>query len=450
MFKIINAILPFKDFLYILQLEDYYSQRYFKWLPKFYFRRDIAHRDKLKLTSRTLITLVISFCLTLVLPLLSLLTQNTILVISSAVITFLLIPIWIGLTNFITTPVYNIAKLLVQTKAKKLISSNKDLIIIGIAGSFGKTSTKNFIYELIRYNYKTQIIPGNISFPIGIANWVIKKFDKNTQVLVFETDGYKLGEVKSVCQMLPPDFSVITTIGDQHLERLGSRKSLAKTLFELIKYSKPQAKIVFSDKVEKEFEKLGVYIKANINRQMVYSSTPKSAPKNLLVEQIQNLSLANSIAIELSIPRNIIDDTNAKIVTPDRRGNVTEYFGFNTLDASYNISATTSKAVLQNAKGFAGNQKLIVVTAGIPELGKENADANIELGENIAKVADEIYLLKSDFHDEIIKGLSVGQTSKLTVTSGRNMKEFNEWLGAKEDKSKYFLLMLPELTDLYY
>lgn len=362
----------------------------------------------------------------------------------------MLIPIYIGITNLITTPIYNISKLIVQRKAKNIIASNTSLIIIGIAGSFGKTSTKNFLHELIRYNYKTQIIPGNISFPIGIANWIINKFDKNTQVLVFETDGYKQGEVKSVCQMLPPDFAIITSIGDQHLERLGSRTTLAQTLFELIENSKPNAKIVLSKEIESEFERLGISIKSKVEREIIYNVRLKHTPTNLLPEQLQNLSLANRIALELEVPENIIDDTNSKMTTPDRRGNVTEYLGYKTLDMSYNISATTSRSALNNARSLAGKNKLIVVTAGIPELGKENAKANIELGKDIATVADEIFVLKSDFHKEILDGISTSQTNKSIIFTGSNMKDFNEWLNTKSDKTKHFLLLLPELTDLYY
>lgn len=448
--NVINAIFPYRDFLYILQLEDYYTFRYIKWLPKFYFRRGIEHREQLKLTSRALITLAISLTLTLIMALVPFNPNALYLNIVSTVISVILIPVTIGITNLLTTPVYNLAKFYYQYKAKRLIATNPDLIIVGIAGSFGKTSTKNFTNELLKYNYKTQIIPGNISFPIGIANWILNKFDKTSQVLIFETDGYKLGEVKSVCQMLPPDYAVITTIGDQHLERLGSRKTLAKTLFELIENAKPTAKIVLNEKTEKEFEKLGVYLKAKTNRQILYATTPSSSPKSLLTEQVQNLALANTIARALNIPARIINDTNAKVTTPDRRGNISIYHGFETLDASYNISATTSKAAIKNAKEFAHNRKLIVVTAGIPELGKENAEANKELGTEIAKSADEIYLLRSDFYSEIIEGINAGPVNKITVTTGKNMGEFHAWLDTKENKEKYFLLLLPELTDLYY
>ena len=163
--KISNIIYPLSDFLYILQLEEYDTKRYFGSLKRFFWRRNLQKRGKLVYTKRIKITLLFAlpFCL----------------------ITPPLTPIWIGLLNFIFNPYFEYVKNNIQKNASNHFKKhNKNTKVIAIAGSYGKTTTKNYIYELVKYNFKTQMIPGNINTPTGIANWILQNFDLNTEILI--------------------------------------------------------------------------------------------------------------------------------------------------------------------------------------------------------------------------------------------------------------------------
>jgi len=222
MYKIILKIFPITDFLYILQLEEYETKRYFKLLSNFFWRRNLQKRGKLAWTKRIKITAALAFPLCILL--------------------FPLTPIWIGLSNALLNPYFERIKLNIRKLAAEVFKERgNNTKVILITGSFGKTTTKNYIYELIRFNYKTQMIPGNINTVTGISNWLLNNFDKCTEVLVAEADPYYIGEIKKVCEIIPPDIAILTVVGDQHLERIGSKKNLEVALNEIFKYAKPNA-----------------------------------------------------------------------------------------------------------------------------------------------------------------------------------------------------------------
>lgn len=385
-----NTIYPIADFLYILQLEEYETKRYFKRIKRLYWKRNLQKRGKLVYTKRIKITLILAlpFC----------------------IVTPPLVPIWLGISNYILNPYFSNIKKRIQAKATKYFSENNfKTKVIAIAGSYGKTTTKNYIYELIRYNYKTQMIPGNINTSIGIANWVLEKFDSSSEVLIVEVDTYGNSEIAKSLKITPPDISILTNVGDQHLERLGTRKNLKKELHEIFEYSKPLAIKIQNKKT--------------------------------------NLEYALAVASLLNIPRDIIDDTVKKLTPPDRRRNLIQIDGFDVIDDSYNISESTAKAGIEYASNLSKkmNKKLIVISAGIPELGEENKDGNFNLGNLLNKYANKIILLKSILHQEVEAGIK----NKNLIIYAESMRDSLDKL--KEfDSKKYLVLMQPELNDLYY
>lgn len=393
--KLVNIIFPFVDFIYLLQLEAYESKRYWRLLPRFFFKRNFQKRQKLILTKRAKTTLILSILITIITsPLL--------------ILSLLLIPVWILVANLLLDPIYSQLKLNIQQKSSRYFSQNFTGRVIAIAGSFGKTTTKNYIYELIKFNYKTQMIPGNINTPTGIANWVLTKLDNKTEILLVEMDTYFVGEIKRSSRITPPDIAILTNIKDQHLERLGTRANLKKALNEIFEYAKPNAIKIANKKT--------------------------------------NLDYALEVAKILNIPDDIIKDSVKKLEKPDRRGNIIDMHGFETIDESYNISFATAVLSLENADKLAKkkNKKLIVITGGIPELGKENKDANVAYGEILGKSSAEIILLKTILHKDILKGLN----KEVLLASG--MANAWEIIVEKFNSKEYIVLMQPELGDNYY
>lgn len=386
MIKISN-IFPILDFLYLLQLEEYETKRYFNTIKRFFWKRNLQRRGQLVFTKRIKLTLILSLPLSIIL--------------------FPLTPIWVGIANMILNPYFERIKDNIQKRAADHFK-NKNLKtkVIAIAGSYGKTTTKNYIYQLIKYNYKTQMIPGNINTPTGIANWILNNFDPSCDVLIVEVDSYFIGEIKKSLAITPPDIAVLTNVGDQHLERFGTKANLKKALLEVFDYSKKDA-IKIKDKKT-------------------------------------NLDYALEVAKVLNIPKDIIKDTSNKLIKPYRRGDIKMVNNFELIDESYNISLATATSTLENAINLAKkkNKKLIVITAGIPELGEENKDSNKKLGAMLTQKADKVILLKSILHKDVLK-----KSDKFILADNLSQA----WMILqKYNPNKYLILLQPELNDLYY
>ncbi len=463
----IKKIFPYEDFLYILQLEEYYYDRYFRKAIKLLFKRGFMIHGKLVLTSRIKITYIFSIILTLYIPLLlsllSLIVWSNLLMVEVIffvllIFSLILIPIWIGLSSLMLEPFYNLIKKNLQKKALTLVNeiNTKNIMIVG---SYGKTTTKNFIQQLIQYNYRTQMVAGNINTPTGIAAWLLKNLDKNTEVLVAETDGYKLGEIADCCKIISPDFVIITAIGDQHLERLGSKKRLVETLLEAIRYSKKNAPIILTNKTKEDFLSLGfdIFKMYGEDRLIIISGeeeleygNKKITIKSLSEINKYNARFALKLCELLKIPDEYILDEIKKLKLPERRSQEIIKDGFTTIDNSYNISFETAKAgVLEaNKKAHMEKKKLIVITGGIPELGKENITANLDYGRFLSENnIPEIILLMTSLSSEILKGID---SSKTKVKLANSMSNAWEIIGKEFSNDAYLVLMQPELNDLYY
>lgn len=452
--KIFNFIFPFSDFLYILQQEEYSSARLIKWLPRFYFRRGFQVREKLKLTMRTKLTLLGSVGIYVLLNLIVILTIQ--MTAAQIVIVFLLniaIPLIVLFTNYLSTPFFDYLKQRVRNKAIAKRRKSPNLKVVTVAGSYGKTTVKNFIYQLIKYNYRTQMIPGNINTPDGIAAWVLNSLENTTELLIAEVDGYQIGEIKLSGEILKSDIAILTNIGDQHLERFGNRGNLAIALNEVFTTSKDDAKLVTTRAVINELETLNIDVdqtnltvveqSENINYQQNNISTDDLSESNKI-----NLQFALVVADSLNIPTNFVLDTAVKLELPDRRQSLTNLYGYEAIDDSYNISFTTAQAGIAAAKTAAtkAGKKLLIVTAGIPELAKDSGDNIRKLGRIAAESADHVIVLRSMFANQLAAG--VHNQSKVSIK-----KDLNSFLKTAHQEfppTVWFLLMQPELGDLYY
>jgi len=445
-----NTVLPFADFLYILQLEEYSTKRLLHWLPRFFFRRNIQRREKLVLTRRVLLMLALSVGMLGLSALLAVCLLRTQIFIALLLLCFLalLVPFYVLIANVAFTLVEEVFKKKLRQQATVLVAKNPQLKVVAITGSYGKTTVKNFVYQLTRYSYKTQMIPGNINTPGGIANWIIRNLNENTELLIAEVDAYKVGEIAKSCDILNADIAVLTNIGDQHLQRFGNQNELAEALTEVFTHSKTSStKISTLDtkvRIPAESNDL-IFLKneAELKYKGKLLATPQLSKSNII-----NLSISIRVAEFLDIPHSFIKDTVTSLELPERRQQVGTVLGYEGIDDSYNISFTTAQAGIAAAKEFATQKrkKLLVVTAGIPELSNENKNKNKELGKQLSSQADFTIILGSMFVQEIASGFESPGKYRVVPT----LKHFLSVETQNFEKDEWVLLLQPELNDLYY
>src|SRR3989338_6571551 len=120
-------------------------------------------------------------------------------------------------------------------KAAQKISRHKNLIIIGITGSYGKTTVKTFLSHILSKKFRVIKTPKNINTEIGVANFILKNNFNNFNVFVVEMGAYRMGEIQMICDMVRPKIGVLTAISEQHLSLFGNIKQTQKAKYELLR-----------------------------------------------------------------------------------------------------------------------------------------------------------------------------------------------------------------------
>lgn len=430
MFKtVFNLLFPLTDFLYILQLEEYNHRRYFKQVRRRFFSRGFQKRDQLKYTTR--IKLIILGVLVLP-PLLFLFTPGSLAIISTLVFWFFL-PFYIGIVSIvIALPIWLVRKHKLATCKKWFSTNYPDTKIIGITGSYGKTTTKYALFELLKYNFATFIIPDNINTTLGIAEYLRKNPPaKNTQYLIVEMGAYEIGDIKEAATMLPPDIALLTCLGDQHIERFGSFENLVTGKNEIFTYAKPDAKKYTTT------EAVSILSEQNKTTDTITTVEVAESP---------NLALAKKVAADLGVSQTVIAETLTSFQPPGRRNVTYVHDGITVIDNSYNISPQTAARTLKQAAEFAEsqNKQVVVLTAGIGEQGIYEQEVNEELANLLNQYAGKTILLPSQYHDFIKPKLTtkiVEVEFALTV-----LESLSEYVDGETE----VLLQLPEHTDLVY
>ena len=106
------------------------------------------------------------------------------------------------------------------------------------------------MYEMLKYNYKVQMVPGNINSTMGISRWITDYFLEGNDILIVEMDAFGKGRIAKSCQILPPDIAIVTNVGDQHIERFGTADNLRDALGEVFGNAKPDAHLIFPVELE--------------------------------------------------------------------------------------------------------------------------------------------------------------------------------------------------------
>ena len=120
------------------------------------------------------------------------------------------------------------------------------LVIIGITGSNGKTTTKDMVYSVLSQKYRCKKTEGNYNNHIGLP-FTILQLEDGDEIAFLEMGMSGFGEIDKLCEISSPDYGIITNIGDSHLEFLKTRENVFKAKGEMIKYISEENLIVYGD-----------------------------------------------------------------------------------------------------------------------------------------------------------------------------------------------------------
>jgi UDP-N-acetylmuramoyl-tripeptide--D-alanyl-D-alanine ligase len=333
-----------------------------------------------------------------------------------------------------TVPLVNKAKNEEVRKAR-MIFKKFNPTVIGITGSYGKTTTKEFIFQLLSTKYKCLSTYKNQNTHFGILRRINSHLIREHEFFIAEMGAYKMGEIKEIAGILKPKSAVLTGIEEQHLELFGSFEKLKKAKFEIIESLVSGGDVFFnstdrniSDLIKKtkklkkgikvftycvgrkkEFDAVSEITKvtqSGIVFKMLLDGDEKEIKTNLLAKKlIENLTGAILVARKYGVDWEKIIKKCNNLLLPEGTLNIYKTnSGITVVDDSYNSSPSGFEAAL-DVLGTLKGKRTYVVTTGIIELGKVTKRVHEKIGMVLEGTADIVLLRNKDFEIPLRKGM---------------------------------------------
>ena len=280
-------------------------------------------------------------------------------------------------------------------KAKDKREQFKNLTVIGITGSYGKSSTKEFLATILSEKYNVLKTKGNINAEIGIAQTILNELNPEHQVFIAEVGAYKRGKIKQVCEMLQPRIGILTGINEQHLSTFGSLENIRKAKYELIEALPKDGTAIIKDKLDIQAEDIRVE-----KDHLLFRIESNDFKVNLLGKHnIQNILLAVSCAKKLGMSLEDISRACLKIKPGQGGMKFLEKDGLTILDASYSANPDGVIADLDYLQIYSGSK--IIIMPCLIELGKASKQIHERIGQKIAEICDLAIITTKDYFKEI-------------------------------------------------
>jgi UDP-N-acetylmuramoyl-tripeptide--D-alanyl-D-alanine ligase len=283
-------------------------------------------------------------------------------------------------------------RIIKKAKAKRQKFSN--LLTIGITGSYGKTSTKEFLYTILAEKFgqdkvlKTQ---AHQNSEVGISQCVLNNLNENHRIFIVEMGAYNVGGIKLLCDIVLPKIGILTGINEQHMATFGSQENIIKAKYELIE-SLPKNGLAFFNARNKYCSQL--YEKTAGVKKFLYGQEAKFFGQ-------ENILGAIAVAKELEMTTEEIQRGLDKIENKMPGIQIKEGIGgLKIIDATYSANPDGVIANLEYLKNNFSGRKIIIMPCLI-ELGKASKEVHQRIGQKIAKVCDLAIITTLDRFKEI-------------------------------------------------
>ncbi len=317
-------------------------------------------------------------------------------------------PLTISLIVLIIEPIFYFQKKRIIKRAAEKMRGLKKVKVIGITGSYGKTSTKEFLYSILSQKYKVVKTEGNNNTNIGVAYTVLNKVNDEYDYFICEMGAYKIGEIKEMCEIVKPKIGILTGINEQHIGLFGSQENIIKAKFELIEALPEDGLAIVNEKCKNQNGKLQFKVK-NISY-----FTPSDMKNIKVYQEFAEFEYKNKKLKLNLLGKHYIENVLSAIITAERLGmsleeikNAVEKIrpnefmmrkseGLNNsifIDDSYSANPDGVLAALDYLDEAYSGYKKIIVFPGIIELGKERDKIHKILYDRISEVCDIAYII---------------------------------------------------------
>ncbi len=369
------------------------------------------------------------------------------------------------IANIINYPIeYGIRKYYIND-AKKILRNMPNLIVIGVTGSYGKTSVKNFLVKTLSAKYEVLTTPKNYNTTMGVVKTIREQLKPIHQIFICEMGATKTGDIKEICDIVNPKFGVITSIGPQHLESFKTIDNIIKTKFELYDSVNKNGGITF---LNYDNEYLSKQNRSNTltyginNEKLNYNAyNLKSSSQGLSFSinnvdfktkligrhNIVNITGAIAVANYLEIPLDRLVSRVREIKSVEHRLQLISKGNLNIIDDAYNSNPVSSKSAIDTLSEFEGTK--IIVTPGLIELGGDEEKYNFEFGEYMCDTCDYIFLVNSTISKYVLNGINSKKYNKDKIFMVNSPQEAITQITSFGLNDKVTVLLENDLPDNY-
>lgn len=383
-----------------------------------------------------------------------------------------LVYFFVKLANVINKPVEKCVFLYYKSKAlKKLKAMN--LPVIGITGSYGKTSSKNIIYDILNVKYNAFVTPKNYNTPYGLILSINQYLDKFEDYFIAEMGAFKRGEIKETCDLMHPTYGVLTTIGKAHLESFGSQENIQKGKFELIE-SLPQNgfgilngddpyQVNYALKNTCPIYWTGIQ-NQNVDAYATNIEITRDGSKFLVKfkdeetfypfqtrllgkHNIYNILAGVLLGRKLGMSVEDLQRGVNRIKPVEHRLELKRVGNLNLIDDAYNSNPVGAKMAVE-VLGMMDGEK-VIVTPGMIELGEKQYEENYQFGSAIAGKADYVILVGKEQTKPIMDGLLESHFPQDKIFVLNDVKEAFPLIHQWKTEKEMYVLLENDLPDLF-
>ena len=335
--------------------------------------------------------------------------------------------LFIYLMAIITTPIEKMVHNYFLNDAKRILRSHTNLKIIGITGSYGKTSSKHILQEILAEEYYSLMTPGSFNTPMGITITVRNDLQPIHEVFVCEMGADKVGDIDFLMKFVAPKFGLLTTIGPQHLQTFHTLENIVNEKFKVIEnlpsdgvgfvnldnelirnyQIKNSCKIVsFAIDNEADFKATNITYSPNGSTFDVIIKgigTYQFETRLLGKHNISNIIAAIAVGYEMGITIEELQRAVSHVKYVEHRLQVKKQYSQTWIDNAFNSNPVGAGMSLEVMKMMPGTR--YILTPGLIDLGDKQEEYNRNFGKQMKECVDVVYLIGPSQTKPIYEGL---------------------------------------------
>ena len=320
----------------------------------------------------------------------------------------------IYLVNIINKPIEKLVYLHFYNMAKDKINNMPRMSVIGVTGSYGKTSSKNILGDILKVKFDTLPTPMNYNTPYGLMLTINNKMDKFVEYFIAEMGACEVGQIKELCDFVKPKYGILTRICVAHLDSFKTEENIIKTKFELIESlpsdgigilnSDDEKQVGYKLKNNCKIKWIGIDNEADyraIDIKYTYKGMSfkvmidgkKYSFESCLIGRANIYNILAGIALSHQLGMSISEiQMGVKSVKPiTHRLEMKKYGSRTIIDDAYNSNPVGSSMAVEALSLMPGEK--VIVTPGMIELKDMEYYYNYEFGKQMSSVCDKIILV---------------------------------------------------------